>query len=82
MTEKDNLNEEFRILSLRSRQVIAHHRLKEDLQEGFGVGIPCKEHYQLVVSVSECSNCIHIPIFNQLPKGISKFINKAVVGTK
>ena len=83
MTENYDLDEEFRILTLRSRQVITDHRLKKYIQEEFGVGIPCKEHYQLLVSVSVCSNCIHIPIFNQLPKCISlKFINKSVVGIK
>ena len=38
------------------------------LHNGFDIRIPCEEHFKNTISET-CSDCIQIPLFNQLPDG-------------
>ena len=65
MNEDDDFAEEYKLLTLRSRTIVSRHKM---LHSGFDIRIACEEHFKNTISET-CSDCIQIPLFNQLPDG-------------
>ena len=70
----EELDKEYKVLTMRSGNIIAHINPKEKIQIELGIAISCKEHCQAVDPASNCNNCIQITISNQLPNGMSQHV--------